>query len=273
MANTPLIKLENFYLKREDLNETGSAKDRAMVFQIENLKKQGFKSAVISSTGNAAISASYFCKLNQINLTIFVSPKINKTKFDLLKQDGGQIFITDQPISESIKFAKKNNAYLLRQSTDPSALIGYQEIGKELITQLPQITSVFVPVGSGTTLLGISQSLPQSVKIFAIQSASNCPLSKLFDSNYQPETENITDALSAKYLPLKSQIISVIKKNNGTGLVIQNNEILEAKIFFQKNQIQTSLESALAFAGYQKALKNNLEIGNYPVIILTGCQR
>mgnify|MGYP001809576556 FL=1 len=29
----------------------------------------------------------------------------------------------------------------------------------------------------------------------------------------------------------------------------------------------------MAFAGYKKALKNNLEIGDYPVIILTGCQR
>ena len=47
MSNTPLIKLENIYFKREDLNKTGSAKDRAIIFQIENLKKQGFKSAVI----------------------------------------------------------------------------------------------------------------------------------------------------------------------------------------------------------------------------------
>jgi len=273
MANTPLIKLENIYLKREDLNETGSAKDRAMIFQIENLKKQGFKSAVISSTGNAAISAAHFCHLNQIDLTIFVSPKINKAKFDLIKKDGGQIFISDQPISESIKFSKKNHSYLLRQSTDPSALIGYQEIGKELMSELPQITSIFVPVGSGTTLLGISQTINPSVKIFAVQPASNCPLSKFFDSDYQPETENITDALSAKYLPLRSQIISAIKNSDGTGLIVKNNEILEAQKILDSNEIKTSLEGALAFAGYKKAIKNNLNIGSYPVVILTGCQR
>jgi threonine dehydratase len=240
MANTPLIKLENVYLKREDLNETGSAKDRAIIFQIENLKKQGFKTAVISSTGNAGISASHFCHLNKIDLTIFVSPKINKAKFDLLKKDGGQIFITDQPISESIKFSKKNHSYLLRQSTDPSALVGYQEIGKELMNQLPQITSIFVPVGSGTTLLGISQALPSSVKIYAIQPASNCPLSKFFDSDFQPESENITDALSVKFLPLKSQIISAIKNSDGTGLIIQNSEILKAQELLKSNVVYSS---------------------------------
>lgn len=273
MANTPLIKLENVYLKREDLNETGSAKDRAMIFQIENLKSQGFNSAVISSTGNAAISAAHFCLQNQIKLTIFVSPKINSNKFNLLKKNNCQIFVSDQPISDSIKFSKKNHSYLLRQSTDPSALIGYQEIGKELINELPQITSIFAPVGSGTTLLGISQALHPSIKIFAVQPASNCPLSKFFDSNYQPETENITDALSAKYLPLKSQLISVIQNSGGTGLVIQNSEILEAQKILKSKNIETSLEGALAFAGFQKAVKTNLDVGNYPVIILTGSQR
>jgi len=273
MANTPLIKLENVYFKREDLNETGSAKDRAMIFQIENLKKQGFTNAVISSTGNAAISATHFCGLNNINLTIFVSPKIDKNKFDLLKKSGSQIFITDQPISESIKFSKKNHSYLLRQSTDPNALIGYQEIGKELIAELPQITSIFIPVGSGTTLLGISQAINPLVKLYAVQSAANCPLSSFFDSNYQPEIENITDALSAKYLPLKSQIISAIKNSGGTGLIIQNNEILEAQKILESNNIKTSLEGALAFAGFKKAIKNNLDVGNYPVVVLTGCQR
>jgi threonine dehydratase len=273
MANTPLIKLENIYLKREDLNQTGSAKDRAVVFQIENLKKQGFNSAVISSTGNAAISASYFCQLNKIELTIFLSPKVNPHKLELIKKTNSKIFFSDKPISDAIKFAHSNKAYLLRQSTDPIALIGYQQIGQELINDLPQITSIFIPVGSGTTLLGISQSLPKSVKIFAIQPASNCPLSKYFDSNYQPEVENITDAISVKYLPLKSQIISAIKNSQGTGLVIQNKDILSTQKILESNKIQTSLEGTLALSGLKKAQNQNLDIGSYPVILLTGCQR
>lgn len=273
MANTPLIKLESIYFKREDLNETGSAKDRAMIFQIENLRKQGFKQAVISSTGNAAISASYFCNLNNIELTVFLSPKVNQNKLNLIKKYPCQIVFSKKAISDAIKFSKKNNNYLLRQSTDPSALIGYQQIGKELIKDLPQITSIFIPVGSGSTLLGVSQALNQSVKIFAVQPASNCPLSQYFDKNYEKETENITDAISVKYLPLKSQIISTIKNSGGTGLIVQNKNILEAQKELETNQIKTSLEGVMAFAGLKKAIDNKLEIGNYPVVLLTGCQR
>ena len=256
MSNTPLIKLENIYFKREDLNKTGSAKDRAIIFQIENLKKQGFKSAVISSTGNAAISASYFCHLSQIELTIFLSPKVNQNKLALIKKNLCQIVFSDKPISDAIKFSKKNNSYLLRQSTDPSALIGYQEIGKELNNELPQITSIFIPVGSGSTLLGISQALSPSVKIFAIK----------------PENTILTDALTVRYQPLKNNVISAVKNSKGSELIIQNSDILEAQKILESNNIKTSLEGAMAFAGLKKAVKK-LEIGNYPVVLLTGCQR
>lgn len=253
---TPLEKFNDVYLKREDKNLTGSAKDRAISLQVANLIKNGFTSAVISSTGNAAISAQYYCQQNNIALTVFVSPKTNPAKLSLLQN----YQVSPQPISSAFKFAKQNNAYLLRQSTDPVAIEGYSQIGKELIGQLPQITSIFIPVGSGTTLVGISLALPKSVKIFAVQPASYCPIASHFDKNFTPETETVTDALGAKLLPLKNKILSAAT----SGIVVQNNQV--------ENFIDTSPEGNLAYAGYLKAQKNS-EIGDYPVILLTGTTR
>lgn len=254
---TPLIKLDHFYLKREDQNITGSAKDRAIPFQIENLKKLGFKSAVISSTGNAAISALYFCKKNNIDLTIFLSPKTDKHKLELIKKENKNIIFSDKPISDAFKFSKKNNAYFLRQSTDQTALLGYQTIGEEIIKQSPKITSIFIPVGSGTTLLGISQKLPSSVKIFSVK----------------PKTTDLTDALTVKFQPLKNKIASVVKNSGGSELVIDNQKIISAQKILEGNKIFVSPEGALALAGYFETLKNKVKIGNYPVILLTGTQR
>ena len=74
---TPLQNINSIYFKREDLNPTGSAKDRALQQQLKKLLRLGYKNAVISSTGNAAISAAHFCHQEGINLTVFVSPKID----------------------------------------------------------------------------------------------------------------------------------------------------------------------------------------------------
>jgi len=200
---TPLTKIDHLYFKREDQNITGSAKDRALPLQVQNLIQEGYTSAVISSTGNAAISASFYCQQANIPLTIFVSPKIKEEKISLLK---GKIIKSPKPISDAIKFSKSNHAYLLRQSTDPIAKIAYGQIATEILMQLPNLTSIFIPVGSGTTLLGISLVLPENVKIFAVQPASNPTISSAFVTQYTKENDTITDALSVKYLPLKREI-------------------------------------------------------------------
>ena len=253
---TPLEHFDNIYLKREDQNPTGSAKDRALPAQIKNLLTSGYHSAVISSSGNAAISAQYFCQQSNINLTIFVSPSTIPAKLQLLKN----YHISSQPISDAFKFAKQNHSYFLRQSTDPSAIVGYSEIGKEIILQCPQVTSLFVPVGSGTTLYGVSTTLPRSVKIFAVQPASHCPIASHFDKNYVTESNTITDALSVKLLPLKQKIISACF----SGVVVQNSNV--------KDLINTSPEGNLAYAGYLK-VKESQPVGSFPVILLTGSKR
>jgi threonine dehydratase len=265
---TPLIKIGQIYFKREDENPTGSAKDRALLLQIQNLVAKGFPEAVISSTGNAAISAQHYCYQNHIPLTIFLSPHTSSAKLKLLKS----FKISDKPISDAIKYAKTNQAYLLRQSTDKVALTGYQQIGQELISQLPEISSLFIPIGSGTTLLGISQNLPQKVKLFAIQPANHCPFSSLFDKNFIPETYSQTDSLGTKYLPLKERVLEAIKFSGGGGVVVSDQDVSIAQSFLINNKIITSAEGALALAGYQK-IKNTQDVGIFPVILLTGTKR
>ncbi|MFA5895187.1 MAG: PLP-dependent lyase/thiolase [Candidatus Shapirobacteria bacterium] len=265
---TPLNCFDDIYFKREDLSITGSAKDRAIPFQIESLITQGFTQAVISSTGNAAISAQYFCDQKNIHLTVFVSPNTSEAKLSLLKN----FQVSLKPVSDAIKYAKANNSYLLRQSTDESALIGYGDLGKEILEQVPNISSIFFPVGSGATLVGVAQVMPKNVKVFAIQSAFNCPITKSFDPSYVTETINLTDALTAKFVPLKPRVHNILKSTGGTGLVVTNQEIKSAQTKLESYGIQSSYEGGLTLAGLIKA-KNNFDIGKKPVVIITGTKR
>ena len=262
---TPLEKFNSVYLKREDKNLTGSAKDRAIIEQLKNLQKQKYSQAVISSTGNAAISAAHVCHLQNIKLTVFISPSINPQKLKLIS---ASVIKSKKAISDAIKFAKKNHAYNLRQSTNPSALLGYRQIGEEILEQLPQVSSIFIPVGSGTTLLGIAQALPKNIKVFGVQSAANPTIAKYFVKNYKPENKIITDALTVKSLPLKNKIINIIKKHQSTAFIINNQAIIESQKLLKGHFL--SSESALCLAAYKQ---NASLAGNYPVIVCTGTQR
>lgn len=273
MPTTPLTKIGNIYFKREDLNTTGSAKDRALAHQVKNIKTLRLSSAVISSTGNAAISALHFCQKHHINLTIFLSPKINPKKLSIIRKKTDNIIFSNKPISDAFKYAQKHHSYNLRQSTDPTALTGYRQIGREIQKQLPPATSIFIPVGSGTTLLGLSQSLSPSTKIFAVQPAGHCPIASLFDQSFTPEKQTSASALLAKSLPLKKHVIKAIKNSSGSGLVVQEENMVAQQKYLTLNHISSSAEGALALAGYQKAIKKNLNVGKYPIILLTGARR
>ncbi|MCL4383899.1 PLP-dependent lyase/thiolase [Patescibacteria group bacterium] len=267
MAKTLLSKIGDFYIKREDQNPTGSAKDRALSVQVQRLADEHITRAVISSTGNAAISAAHYCSLNHIDLTVFVSPKINPHKKALLNHT--KLVTSLNPIKDAFVFSKANGAFFLRQSTDPTALLGYQEIGRELLEQLPQMTSLFVPVGSGTTFLGIRQAIPPAIPMFAVQPAFYCPIASHFDKKFTAESTSITDALSVKYLPLKPRLLPLITN----AFVLQNQQILDASAILEANNIITSNEGALSLAGLFKARELHQNVGNYPVILLTGAKR
>ncbi len=256
---TPLIKIDQIYFKREDQNITGSAKDRAIPFVIQDAINKGFNEIVISSTGNAAISAQYFCEKSNLSLKIFVSSKTNPEKLKLIKN-----FTTSlKPISDAFKYAKQNNAFLIRLSTHSATIPSYSQIAKEIKQELPQTTSIFVAAGSGGTALGLASIINN---VYLVQPAAHCPLASHYDNNFIPESETITDALGVKLLPLKNKILKEIKH----GAVVQNQEVLKAQEFLNKNNIFTSPEGALALAGY---FKFSQKAGNFPVIILTGAKR
>ncbi|MBU3935327.1 PLP-dependent lyase/thiolase [Patescibacteria group bacterium] len=272
MTPTALQKIDQIYFKREDQNLTGSAKDRAIEKQVKNALLHHFTSAVISSTGNAAISAVHFCRQYHLPLTIFLSPQTDPAKLLLLRQSKQNIVISLKPISDAFKYTQKNHSYNLRQSTDPVALKGYSQIGLEIKKQLPKISSIFIPIASGTTLLGLSQTLPSTCKIFAVQPASYCPLASVFDKNYRPETTTSTTSLSVRSLPLKTLVLAAIKKSHGSTLVVQEENVKRQQKHLEKNKIYTSAEGALALAGYQKAQKI-FDPGPFPLILLTGAKR
>jgi threonine dehydratase len=270
---TPLIQLDQFYLKREDLNPTGSAKDRALIYQVSHLISQGYSGAVIASTGNAAISASYFCQHFGIKLTVFVSPKIHPHKLKLLQSLPLKLITSSTANSDAFKYAKDHHVYFLRQSTDTQALVGYRQLGQEIQNQLPQLTSIFVPVASGTTLLGISQALPPTVKIFAVQPASCAPISRVFQPQAPLENSTITDALGVRLLPLKPQIIHTLNQSQGSGLVVPNSQVIKYHQYLHQHQVNCSPEGGLALAGWHQAKNLGLNLGKYPLILITGTQR
>src|SRR3990167_3121439 len=110
-GDTAFKKIDGILFKCEFENPTGSVKDRGMAYQISALASQGTKKAVISSSGNAAISAAYYCQSANINLTVFVSSHINAKKLAILEKLDCRIIQTKKPVSGAFRYAKENKTF------------------------------------------------------------------------------------------------------------------------------------------------------------------
>lgn len=275
VGNTKEIEIEGIVFKREDENFSGSVKDRGISYQLNWAKKEGVKNLVISSSGNTAISACWLAKRLGLNLFVFLSPKIHRGKLAIIQEFPFHLSFSNRPVSDSIKFAQKNNFYHLRASIDPRGSTGYQQIAKEILENRVNqgIDSIFIPVSSGTTLVGIfdgfqiTSFIPQ---IHAVQSSAVFPIAAQFDKDFTAVKRSLADALVAKFTPRRKQVIDIIKRTRGSGWVVSDETIEKANRWFEKRGIATSPEGAAALAGIWKAKEKKWPLGERIVCLLTG---
>ncbi len=278
LPKTLLLEVDSFYLKREDLNPSGSVKDRAVVVQLTWARKNGYKQVAASTSGNFGLSLGYWAKHFGLKVMVFISPQTNPNKVKKLKSLSLELKVSKKPISDCFLYCKKTGALNVRQSKDPRALVGFSDLGKEIGKQIKESNletkSIFFPVSSGTTLLGVAQGLVKegiSLAPFVVQPANHPVLAKTWDQKYQPEERIVADALVAKVLPKKTEILRLIKNQKGGGVVVQNESILSWADWLNDRGISTSYEGALGLAGVEKAKKLGLiKDGDKPICLLTG---
>lgn len=272
IGNTRLVNIEGVYFKLEYENPTGSVKDRGIVVQLEDAIKKGFRKFSISSSGNAAISASYWLtQLGGEQLDVFVSPAVLKSKREAITKSSN-VFIheTVRPNSDSFKLAKATGAYNLRASKDPVGFQGYCQIAVELEDQLPTIGSVFVPVSSATLLKGVGTGFKLArPQLHGVQSSSVNWLSGMFDKD-KVEELSLADALVAKRSDLSEQATKLVSDSQGWGWTINNRHIIKAAQYLSDYELATSFEGAAALAAVWKAKEEGFHLADPVVCLLTG---
>lgn len=270
-GHTSLKKIENTWFKCEYENPTGSVKDRGLAFQLSVLYQEGVKKVAISSSGNAAISAVQYASIGNLELTIFISPHINEEKKSILQKLKAKIITSNRPVSDCIKYCNETKTYNLRPSSDVNGYKGYETIAFELWNQNQSIDAVFFPVSSGTTLKGVYEGYKKKgnvPKLYCVQSQAVHAIAEQFEKTNTME-KSIVDGIVARFTPLKEELITIIKKSGGSGIICPDEDVKKANKWLAEHGVQTSNEGALALAGLWKEKNKNEDIRT-PTVLLTG---
>ncbi len=266
----------NLIFKREDANPNGSHKDRMLAYQVSRAKENGAKALIISSSGNAAVSAAAYCKKAGITLFVFISPKTDEGKISSVANFGAYVIISKYSLTLSDLAAKNLNIKNLRPGKSENSYQGLKSIGFELFEHCRDIDAIFVPTSSAGTLLGINSAyadlldLGEARKIpalYAVQTAKIHPIAAYFDRNFVAESENVARGIISKDINDEklTRLVKLIKNSNGGGVVVSNHSILDAKGILAHSGINTGYESAAGFAG---AIKIAEKLKRQRVVVL-----
>lgn len=289
------------YIKREDLNPSGSHKDRALFPYVDKLVKKGEEAFCLSSSGNFAVSAAYYAHHHtQVQFHLFLPPTISQEKKDRLneyKTDNVIIHWSKLAKSEAGQFSRKTHIRLLRGSKDDCLLEGYYELVRELVEQTKgKGGSVFMAVSSGTMLVGLWEGFQNNPKskisrhsgishilenqiqgagqipnFYIVQSTRVHPIASEFDSDFTPTKSSIASAIVDRVANRKDQVVNAVKESHGSGWIVSDEEITIAmKKLAGVLHENVSPESAMSLAGLQKACSKGFHVKKPIVLIFTG---
>ncbi|MBS7611904.1 pyridoxal-phosphate dependent enzyme [Candidatus Bathyarchaeota archaeon] len=288
---TPLIKFtEKTYFKLENLNPTGSFKDRGSTVLISTLRQKIREDGEYiseDSSGNAGASIAAYAARAGLKAKIYVPEGVSGPKFNQIKFYGAEVVKVsgsrDKAMEEAQK-SEKGKVYV-GHVLHPLFRDGLRTLAYELVEQFHWHTPerIYLPVSAGTLLLGVisgfkhlveSGIIDEMPKIVACQTRQVSPLYHAFKNiPYKPPEKitSIADALVNVNPPLLNIMVEDLRKADGDVVIVDENEVFEAFLELARKGFFVEPSSAVAYLAYKKqALNGELPKECKTVITITG---
>ena len=180
---TPLIKAdkigENIYLKSENFQLTGSFKLRGAYYKIASLTPEEAEKGVIAcSAGNHAQGVALSATRRGIKSVICMPAGAPISKVEATKSYGGEVVLVpgvyDDAANRAVGLMEEKGYTFVHPFNDERVIAGQGTIGLEIINQLPDVEVVYVPIGGGGLISGVSyaiKALKPDCKVIGVQAA------------------------------------------------------------------------------------------------------
>jgi threonine dehydratase len=172
----------NVVLKAENLQRTGSFKIRGAMNKLASLGDTAKKGVVAGSAGNHAIALAFAAKHYGVPCHIFVPTGASLSKMKAVLSYGATLTEGGDTLSDAVaaaqELADKTGMILCHPFDDPSVVAGQATLGLELVEDIPDLTTVIVPLGGGGLTGGVAIAVKQTmphVRIIGVQVRACAP--------------------------------------------------------------------------------------------------
>lgn len=303
-GNTPLVKSRNLtaagnlFLKMEQLNPTGSFKDRFAAVETVLMKQAGIKTFIATSSGNTGSALAAFSARHGLRCLLFVNEIAPEAKLKQMLVYGAEVFrvkdfgVTNElsaPIFQRLQdlaLESRTRLVISAYKYSPDGMEGVKTIAYELVEQLGAVPdNVFVPVGGGGLLTGIWRGfldlkernlIDRLPRINAVQPEFNdtvvTPLAEKAEKAREVSTTTAVSGLAVQVDIDATRALRAVRDSGGFGVIVTDEEIFQAQRQLSLREgVYVEPAGATSVAGYLRAISDRkISENEKSVCILTG---
>ncbi len=165
------------WLKREDLQRTGSFKERGARHALLSLTPaRRARGVVAASAGNHAAGLAFHGAALGVKVTVVMPVNASSVKVARCRDLGADVVLHGENFDRAEQFARafarEHGATYVHPFDDLRVIAGQGTLALELLEQVPDLDTVVVPVGGGGLLAGVAtvvKALRPSVRVVAVE--------------------------------------------------------------------------------------------------------
>jgi threonine dehydratase len=170
---------QSIYLKLENLQMTGSFKERGALNRIAMLTDtEAARGVVAASAGNHAQGVAYHATRRGIRSVIVMPLTTPLVKVTATRGFGAEVVLHganyDEAYAEARRLCTAEGMTFIHPFDDPLVMAGQGTIGLELLEQIDGLEAVVVPIGGGGLIGGIACAVKESnpnIRVIGVQTA------------------------------------------------------------------------------------------------------
>jgi threonine dehydratase len=275
---------QNIFLKLECYQPVRSFKIRGASNKIlsipeEERKKKG---VITASSGNHGLAVAYVANRLEIGATIVVPETVIPDKLEMIKSLGARAILygrqQDERARKADEIASKEGQIFVQPFNDTKVVAGQATCGLEIIEDVPDADSIFVPIGGGGLIAGVasavklSQKRGETPKVIGVQPEGSPSMFNSWKAGRLSEiseSRTIADGLSVR--KPGDITFSIVKKFVDEIVLVSDDEIVDAtKKLLQKEHVLAEPSGAAAFAAALRSKKRPDETAKSVAIVSGG---
>jgi threonine dehydratase len=158
---------QQVYLKLENLQMTGSFKERGALNRLSLLTpEEAARGVVAASAGNHAQGVAYHATRRGVRSIIVMPLATPLVKVTATREFGAEVVLHganyDEACAEATRLCESEGMVFLHPFDDPAVMAGQGTIGLEMLEQVPDLDAVIVPIGGGGLIGGIACAIKET---------------------------------------------------------------------------------------------------------------